>query len=126
LASLKDFINFVLYSYNYLIIKIMGKGDKKTKRGKILMGSYGVRRQRRKLEKTIPLIALKEEKPAAPVKEKAPAKPKVEKVEAQLEIPKAEALVVSPKVEAIVEEAVKPARKKAPPKASSKKEEKAE
>lgn len=26
----------------------MGKGDKKTKRGKIIMGSYGVSRQRKK------------------------------------------------------------------------------
>jgi 30S ribosomal protein S31 len=126
LARLKDFINFVRYSYNYLIIKIMGKGDKKTKRGKILMGSYGVRRLRRKLEKTIPLIALKEEKPVVAGKEKAPAKPKVEKVEVQVEFPKVEAQLESPKVATPVEKAVKPPRKKAPPKASAKKEDKTE
>ncbi len=30
----------------------MGKGDKKTKRGKIIMGSYGVRRPRKKKKAT--------------------------------------------------------------------------
>jgi 30S ribosomal protein S31 len=54
LASLKDFINFVDQSYNQLIIKIMGKGDKKTKRGKIVIKSYGVRRQRRKTGHNLP------------------------------------------------------------------------
>jgi 30S ribosomal protein S31 len=108
LASLKDFINFVLYSYNYLIIKIMGKGDKKTKRGKILMGSHGVRRPRRKLARAIPLIALKEEKPAAAVK------PKTVKEDVHLETP--------PVATASADVAVKPARKKAPPKSSAKKE----
>jgi 30S ribosomal protein S31 len=29
----------------------MGKGDKKTKRGKIIMGSFGVRRRRKKINK---------------------------------------------------------------------------
>ena len=35
----------------------MGKGDKKTRRGKIILGSYGVRRPRKKKDKpeTIPL-----------------------------------------------------------------------
>jgi 30S ribosomal protein S31 len=113
LASLKDFINFVRYSYNYLIIKIMGKGDKKTKRGKILMGSHGVRRARRKLAKAIPLIALKEEKPAEPIKEKAPAKPKAVKEDVQVE---------TPIVAASAEEVAKPAGKKAPPKGSAKKD----
>jgi ribosomal small subunit protein bTHX len=28
----------------------MGKGDKKTKRGKIVMGTYGVRRSRKKIK----------------------------------------------------------------------------
>lgn len=95
----------------------MGKGDKKTKRGKIMMGSHGVRRARRKLAKTTPLIALKEEKPEIAVKGKAPAKPKAEKAEIQLELPEVEAPVL---------ETVKPSRKKTPPKVSSKKEEKAE
>jgi ribosomal small subunit protein bTHX len=114
LARLKDFINFVLHSYNYLIIKIMGKGDKKTKRGKILMGSHGVRRPRRKLARAVPVVAVKEEKPAAAAKEKAPAKPKAVKEEVKIETP-----VVKT---ASAEEAVKPAGKKAPPKASARKE----
>jgi 30S ribosomal protein S31 len=113
LASLKDFINFVRYSYNYIIIKIMGKGDKKTKRGKILMGSHGVRRARRKHIKAVTLVAVKEEKPAEAVKEKAPAKPKAVKEEVQVE---------TPIDTASAEEVAKPARKKAPPKGSAKKE----
>jgi 30S ribosomal protein S31 len=111
LASLKEFINFVGQSYNYLKIKIMGKGDKKTKRGKILMGSHGVRRPRRKIVRTVAVKALKEEVPVKIPKEKAPAKPKAEAEEIQAE---------SPRVETPVEIAVKPARKKAPPKASKK------
>lgn len=95
----------------------MGKGDKKTKRGKILMGSHGVRRPKRKQTRTVPVIAIKEEKPAVPVKEKPAAKPKAVKEEVKAE---------SPEVTAVVEEAAKPARKKSPPKASPKKEEKTE
>jgi 30S ribosomal protein S31 len=34
----------------------MGKGDKKTKRGKIFMGSYGVRRPRNKKNTTAPVV----------------------------------------------------------------------
>ena len=34
----------------------MGKGDKKTKRGKIIMGTFGVRRPRKK---TKPLVVVK-------------------------------------------------------------------
>ena len=33
----------------------MGKGDKKTKRGKIVSGSYGVRRPRKKTVETKPV-----------------------------------------------------------------------
>lgn len=89
----------------------MGKGDKKTKRGKILMGSHGVRRPRRKHERIVPLVALKEEKPAEAIKEKAPAKPKPVKEEVKVE---------TPIVTVTAEEVVKPARKKAPPKGSAK------
>lgn len=89
----------------------MGKGDKKSKRGKIIMGSYGVRRPQRTNSGPV-AMPLKEEKPAA--KEKATASPKASKAEAQVE---------SPVVEAKVEEAAKPAKKKTAPKASSKKEE---
>ena len=92
----------------------MGKGDKKTKRGKILMGSHGVRRPRRKLVRTIPIVEIKEEKPVVVVKEKATAKPKAVKENIQVETPPVTAVPA--------EAAVKPARKKAPPKASGKKE----
>ena len=44
----------------------MGKGDKKTKRGKIVIGSSGVRRARKK-KISVPAIALKAE--PKPVKE---------------------------------------------------------
>jgi 30S ribosomal protein S31 len=91
----------------------MGKGDKKTKRGKILMGSHGVRRPRRKHLRMIPLVALKEEKPEAATKEKAPAKPKPVKEEVQVETP---ILTDS------ADEPAKPARKKSPPKGSAKNE----
>jgi 30S ribosomal protein S31 len=94
----------------------MGKGDKKTKRGKILMGSYGVRRKKRKSARISPLKEIAEVKPVAPVKEKATAKARAEKEEV---------VVNAPDESAPVTEAAKPARKKAPPKASSKKEEKA-
>jgi len=92
----------------------MGKGDKKTKRGKILMGSHGVRRPRRKVARAVQVIAIKEEEPAKTVKEKAPAKPKAVKEEVQVEL--------QPVAAAAAEETLKPARKKAPPKSSAKKE----
>jgi 30S ribosomal protein S31 len=38
----------------------MGKGDKKSKRGKIVNGSYGVRRRKKKVVK--PVIKKKEKK----------------------------------------------------------------
>jgi len=53
----------------------MGKGDKKTKRGKISMGSYGVRRPRKK---STPVIIAKKPKakPKAAPKFKAATKAK--------------------------------------------------
>ena len=56
----------------------MGKGDKKTKRGKISRGSYGVRRPRKK-SKPIVIASKPKKKAVAPKKEvaeKAKAKPK--------------------------------------------------
>jgi len=50
----------------------MGKGDKKSKRGKITMGSYGVRRPRKKI-KTI----------VKPVKKAKVSKAKVTKAKAK-------------------------------------------
>ena len=52
----------------------MGKGDKKTRRGKIILGSYGVRRRRKKADKpeakAVKVIKQKEPKDKKPVKEK--------------------------------------------------------
>ncbi len=55
----------------------MGKGDKRTKRGKRVIGSYGVSRKRKSEAKPAPKKAKKAKKPAAktaPKKEAAPAK----------------------------------------------------
>lgn len=41
----------------------MGKGDKKSKRGKIIIGSYGVRRPSRKKHVAVPSVKTVEEKP---------------------------------------------------------------
>ncbi len=61
----------------------MGKGDKKTKRGKITMGTFGVRRPRKKSK---PIVVIKKKavakatadkpKTASKAKPKATAKPK--------------------------------------------------
>ena len=65
----------------------MGKGDKKTKRGKIVIGSYGVRRMRKtsspapeKVVKVAEIVEIAEEvKPAEEKKTKAPKKVATEK-----------------------------------------------
>ena len=64
----------------------MGKGDKKTKRGKIVIGSYGVRRPR----KNKPTMAAPASKPKAAVKAepKAKAEPKVKAKAEHKETPK--------------------------------------
>ncbi|MCD4746360.1 MAG: 30S ribosomal protein THX [Bacteroidales bacterium] len=55
----------------------MGKGDKKTKRGKIILGSYGVRRPRKKKKEFVLVDKPKEketevlEKAALPIETKA-------------------------------------------------------
>ena len=52
----------------------MGKGDKKSRRGKIILGSYGVRRPRKKNNKPevkpVKQILTKEPKEKKPLKEK--------------------------------------------------------
>ena len=55
LIKIKNFINFAFtlkkdYKTNQNQID-MGKGDKKTRRGKIILGTYGVRRPRKKTDK---------------------------------------------------------------------------
>lgn len=59
----------------------MGKGDKKTKRGKIIQGSYGVRRPR-KISVTPVIVETKKKKPEK-VTEVIAEKPKVKKVSAK-------------------------------------------
>ncbi len=52
----------------------MGKGDKKTKRGKIYAGTFGVRRPKKKKTGAPVDAAKSEKKVAAPKAAKAPAK----------------------------------------------------
>jgi 30S ribosomal protein S31 len=80
----------------------MGKGDKKTRRGKIILGTYGVRRPKKKADKAEikPSIAStkKEVKEKKPVREKSEAKegktvaevrePRVAKEKAAVKTPK--------------------------------------
>ena len=95
----------------------MGKGDKKTRRGKIILGTYGVRRPKKKADKAEikPLItsAKKEVKEKKPVKEKSEAKevkavaevkePKVTKEKVAVKTPK----VPKEKKEAVVADEAK-------------------
>jgi len=84
----------------------MGKGDKKTKRGKIVIGSYGVKRTSKKKKVTV-----------APVKIEVEPKIKESKVKEEKKI-----IPVEPVVEAqIVEVVEEKVAKKAPAKKSSKK-----
>ncbi|MBL7851503.1 MAG: 30S ribosomal protein THX [Cyclobacteriaceae bacterium] len=60
----------------------MGKGDKKSKRGKIWKGSYGVSRNKRALKARLKRIS---SQPAAPAAEKPKAKRATRKKEAAAE-----------------------------------------
>ena len=82
----------------------MGKGDKKSRRGKITMGSFGVRRRRR--NKSVPPVV--EAKPT-------PVKKTVKK---SAEVPVVEEKEVS--TTAVTQAEAKPAKKKAAPKAVKK------
>ncbi len=88
----------------------MGKGDKKTKRGKITIGSYGVKRQKKRTKTFV----------AAPVVEKKVVEEKVTKVK-KVAAPKAEKKVEKPKAETSVE---KPKAKKTTKKATEKSDQK--
>lgn len=83
----------------------MGKGDKKTKRGKIIIGSYGVRRAHRKLAKNIAPAPAPEIKPVKP-------KPQPKKVIPETELEEAPVIqsIVPPETEEVAE--VKKAPKK--------------
>ena len=101
----------------------MGKGDKKSKRGKILMGSYGVRRARKKAAHRMPVLPVKVEVPAKVQKEKPAEKPKA-KSEELIEIPlPAEEIAPVLHVESPIEAPEKPAKKKSAPKAKPAKKE---
>jgi 30S ribosomal protein S31 len=79
--KVKIFYNFASTSENYttnnkIKLFIMGKGDKKSRRGKIILGTYGVRRRRKKDNKPEikpEIIKVKEVKEKKPVKEKKEA-----------------------------------------------------
>ena len=90
----------------------MGKGDKKSKRGKIIIGSHGVRRAKksklsRKSSGAATLLKEKKIKPVEPVvKEIIVEQPVIEKEETVAEVPPAEELTTK-----------KPPKKTAPKKA---------
>ena len=93
----------------------MGKGDKKTKKGKITIGSYGKRRKRKKTS------GIKPKQAEVAAKPKATPKPKVETKEKPASKPKAEVKEkAAPKAKS--ETKAKAAPKKAAPKAKPKKE----
>jgi len=80
----------------------MGKGDKKSRRGKITLGTYGVRRPRKKVD--MPVI-----KPVVIVKEKESKEKKVinEAVEAKVIAETTDVKVVKDKPEQKVTKTVK-------------------
>ena len=92
----------------------MGKGDKKTRRGKIILGSFGVRRPKSSKNKAI--VNLKASAETAPVKvkkapaTKAEAKPKV-KVAEVAEIAEVVEVAVASVEETAVAAAPKPVKK---------------
>ena len=57
----------------------MGKGDKRTKRGKITIGSYGKSRPHKEVVKLAPAAPVAATKVAAKPKAAKPAAPKAEK-----------------------------------------------
>lgn len=62
----------------------MGKGDKKSKRGKIAIGSYGVKRKKKTaapISKKAPKASVVNETDESNTSKKAPAKKKVTKKE---------------------------------------------
>jgi 30S ribosomal protein S31 len=81
----------------------MGKGDKKTRRGKIVIGSFGVRRPRKKVKAIIAA------KPASP----KPKKPAEEQILIPLEMPEVPVVAETGQETPVVKKAAKkPAAKK--------------
>lgn len=84
----------------------MGKGDKKSKHGKIIMGSHGVRRPRRK--NPVKAVA-----PVAEVKpEKAIVKPKAKETETKPKAPKKSKIEEKPILDVVTDNAETPAAEK--------------
>lgn len=95
----------------------MGKGDKKSRRGKITIKSFGVRRPRKNKSHPLPEKIVSEVTPVKKPKEKPVAKPVDEPVKVQEEAPVLE----------LTGEAEKTSKKKTgKPKSTVKKEEKTE
>jgi 30S ribosomal protein S31 len=90
----------------------MGKGDKKTRRGKIVIGSFGVRRPRKKSKK------LNVEKPLGP----KPKKPVEEQVIMPVETPEIPEVKVTTPIPEEIPAVKKPVRKAAPKKTTEKAE----
>jgi len=100
----------------------MGKGDKKTRRGKIVIGSFGVRRQRKQKKTAIPAIKVPK---ASPKKAQEPKPKKVVEVVVEEPVVITEPIPVNEPVAEVVTQTelpveVKPA-KPAPKKAAAKK-----
>jgi 30S ribosomal protein S31 len=83
-------------------IIFMGKGDKKSRRGKIIIGSFGVRRPRRKAKAVIV------EKPLGP----KPKKPVEEQILIPLEMPEVPVIETGQETPVVKKAAKKPAAKK--------------
>ena len=79
-------IVFTIFAFrienNTTKLKIMGKGDIKTKKGKLARGSYGKTRQRKKATVISAPAKPKAKKAAAPAKKEAAAKTSNEKLSA--------------------------------------------
>ena len=92
--KIKNFVNFATaLKMGIKLIKTinMGKGDKKSRRGKIILGSYGVRRPRKKADK--PGVKL-----AKAIKVKNPNDLKPEKTVKETQVAKEKAVEKVPKL----------------------------
>lgn len=109
-------IFFYLYKkIVHLKVIIMGKGDRKTKRGKIIKGSYGVTRPKKKrnvMPEVEPKPAKKKAAPKATAKPKAAAPKAAEKDTKKAAPKKTTSKAAEPKAEVKKEEVKKEEEKK--------------
>lgn len=116
--------------FNLTKTSLMGKGDKKTKRGKIISGTYGVRRLRKRkgLVTSTPerkeVVKKEAEKPKETAKKKSPKSKEVEEqTPPKIESAKAEALPAEEKkVEAVEKKVAEKPKKGKKTEASSEEE----